>query len=232
MDAANTPGLQPEVGDPMRSWSLDATKLLVKMGLRIPGDSLNTTANEMNNDATNCPGGVRGRRHARLEPLRASALHNSRRDHRQRSPVTRRAIGVLALSLALAGCGTAASTGASHAPKPVPDSGLDSLLLTVADVNAVMGTSAMKPHQVVTQMADHRNLLPNLNCLGVWQVNEGPIYDPSHWKSLRQQLFAHRTPTSGTPSSCSPSSRTARPTRRATSSWSRGTGGRSAPTTM
>ena len=52
MDAANTPGLQPEVGDPMRSWSVDATKLLVKMGLRIPGDSLNTTANEMNTDAT------------------------------------------------------------------------------------------------------------------------------------------------------------------------------------
>jgi hypothetical protein len=103
--------------------------------------------------------------------------------------VTRRAIGVLALSLALAGCGTDASTGASHAPKPVSDSGLDSLLLTVADVNAVMGTSAMKPHQVVTQMADHRNLLPNLNCLGVWQVNEGPIYDPSHWKSVRQQLL-------------------------------------------
>jgi hypothetical protein len=52
MDAANTAGLQPEVGDPMRSWSLDATKLLVKMGLRIPGESLNTTATEMNNDAT------------------------------------------------------------------------------------------------------------------------------------------------------------------------------------
>lgn len=103
--------------------------------------------------------------------------------------MTKRAIGVLALSLALAGCGAGASTGASHAPKPVPDSGLDSLLLTVADVNAVMGSSAMKPHQVVTQMADHRNLLPNLNCLGVWQVNEGPIYDPSHWKSVRQQLL-------------------------------------------
>ena len=52
MDAANTPGLQPEVGDPMRAWSVDATKLLLKMGLRIPGDSLNTTATEMNNDAT------------------------------------------------------------------------------------------------------------------------------------------------------------------------------------
>jgi hypothetical protein len=52
MEAANTPGLQPEIANPMRSWSLDATKLLVKMGLRIPGDSLNTTATEMNNDAT------------------------------------------------------------------------------------------------------------------------------------------------------------------------------------
>lgn len=52
MSAANTPGLAPPVADPMRSWSLGATKLLVKMGLRIPGDSLNTTATEMNNQAT------------------------------------------------------------------------------------------------------------------------------------------------------------------------------------
>lgn len=52
MDAANTPGLDPAIANPMRSWSLDATKLLVKMGLRIPGESLNTTANEMNDDAT------------------------------------------------------------------------------------------------------------------------------------------------------------------------------------
>ncbi len=52
MNAANTPGLQPEIADPMRTWSVDATKLLVKMGLRIPGESLNTTATEMNDDAT------------------------------------------------------------------------------------------------------------------------------------------------------------------------------------
>jgi hypothetical protein len=51
MDAANTPGLQPEISDPMRVWSLGATKLLLKMGLRIPGDSLNSTATEMNNQA-------------------------------------------------------------------------------------------------------------------------------------------------------------------------------------
>jgi hypothetical protein len=52
MNAANTPGLQPDIADPMRTWSVDATKLLLKMGLRIPGESLNTTATEMNDDAT------------------------------------------------------------------------------------------------------------------------------------------------------------------------------------
>ena len=52
-----------------------------------------------------------------------------------------------------------------------------------------MGATGMQAHQPVSQMADHRNLLPNLNCLGVWQVNEAPIYDPSHWKSLRQQML-------------------------------------------
>jgi hypothetical protein len=51
MTAAQTAGLDPAIAEPMRIWSLGATKLLVKMGLRIPGDSLNSTATEMNNQA-------------------------------------------------------------------------------------------------------------------------------------------------------------------------------------
>lgn len=51
MQTAGTPGLDPSIANPMRIWSLGASKLLVKMGLRIPGDSLNSTANEMNNQA-------------------------------------------------------------------------------------------------------------------------------------------------------------------------------------
>jgi hypothetical protein len=52
MDTANTPGLRPDIADPMRIWSLGATKLLVKMGLRLRGEGLNSTATEMNNQAT------------------------------------------------------------------------------------------------------------------------------------------------------------------------------------
>ena len=100
--------------------------------------------------------------------------------------------GALALCLVLAGCGGGASSGASEPPKLVPDSALTGSLLDADELNAVMGTSGMMPHTPVSQMGDHRNLLPNLNCLGVWQVNEAPIYESSHWKSVRQQMS--RTP--------------------------------------
>lgn len=51
LSASNTAGLAPQIASPMRSWSLDATKLLIKMGLRGTGDTLDTTVNRMNNDA-------------------------------------------------------------------------------------------------------------------------------------------------------------------------------------
>jgi hypothetical protein len=50
MDAANTPGLQPDIADPMRSYSMHAAKLLVLMGLHSNGDSLNGTVTDMNAD--------------------------------------------------------------------------------------------------------------------------------------------------------------------------------------
>jgi PknH-like protein len=98
------------------------------------------------------------------------------------------AIGTLAFAAVLTGCG-ATTSGASAPPPSVPDSALDGLLLTTDEMNSVMGTSGMVAHAVVRQMGDDRNMLPNLNCLGVWQVNEAPIYDESHWKAVRQQLF-------------------------------------------
>ena len=100
--------------------------------------------------------------------------------------------GALALCAVLAGCGGGAASSASAPAKLVPDSALTASLLTADELNAVMGTSGMTPHHPVSQMDDNRNMLPNLNCLGVWQVNQSSIYESSHWKSVRQQLV--RTP--------------------------------------
>jgi hypothetical protein len=50
MSASTTPGLAPDIANPMRAWSFDATKLLVLMGLRAPRDTINAKANDINND--------------------------------------------------------------------------------------------------------------------------------------------------------------------------------------
>lgn len=51
LSASRVPGLPPEVSDPMQSWSVHATKLLLVMGLHGGGDSLNSSASQLNVDA-------------------------------------------------------------------------------------------------------------------------------------------------------------------------------------
>lgn len=101
-----------------------------------------------------------------------------------------RVLAALTVVLVLAGCGGNTTGGRPSGPKSVADNNLADLLLSGNEVNTIMGTSGMTPRgAVVTVMADNRNLLPNLNCLGVWQVTQTSIYDPSRWKALRQQLL-------------------------------------------
>ena len=53
LSASTTPGLQPEISGPMQSWSLNATRLILTMGLGGGGDALNSAATDLNNDAHN-----------------------------------------------------------------------------------------------------------------------------------------------------------------------------------
>lgn len=105
-------------------------------------------------------------------------------DHRFQA---RLLVSALALVLALAGCSTV-QRRSDPAPQLVPASALDELLLSADAINGIMATSGMTPHPPVTVMGDHRNLLPNLNCLAVWQVNEAAVYGDG-WTGLRQQLL-------------------------------------------
>jgi hypothetical protein len=51
LGASATPGLQREIAGPMRRWSLQATKLLLIMGVHGNDDMTNTAASELNDDA-------------------------------------------------------------------------------------------------------------------------------------------------------------------------------------
>jgi PknH-like extracellular domain len=104
--------------------------------------------------------------------------------------VKRLTVGLLALTLALAGCsGHNSESSSPPTPKPVTDSALDGLLLGPDQIDAIMSTTGMTPHKRVTATTDHRSLLPNLNCLGIWQVDEAAIYGADDWNALRQELL-------------------------------------------
>jgi len=49
--AATTPGVPPEVTAPMQAWSMKAAKLVLVMGVRGGGDTLNSTATDLNKSA-------------------------------------------------------------------------------------------------------------------------------------------------------------------------------------
>jgi hypothetical protein len=105
----------------------------------------------------------------------------------------RHAAAALAMALFLTSC-AGSSGGNAEAPRPttrspVPKSALDGMLLSAGDINTVMGTTAITPTDPFLTMDDHRNLLPNLNCLGIWQVGERAIYESSGWGAIRGQVL-------------------------------------------
>ncbi|MET0456891.1 MAG: sensor domain-containing protein [Mycobacterium sp.] len=95
---------------------------------------------------------------------------------------------LLALSLTLAGCSNS-GTEPPSTPELVSAAALDKALLSQDEIDTIMGTTGMTAHRRVEAMADHRNLLPNLNCLGIWQVNEAGVYGQDGWSALRQELL-------------------------------------------
>ena len=49
LEASATPGLGPDISTPMQKWSLQASKLLILMGVHAPDSSINGAANDLNN---------------------------------------------------------------------------------------------------------------------------------------------------------------------------------------
>jgi hypothetical protein len=108
--------------------------------------------------------------------------------------MNRHTIGVAVLCLLLASCAEKAAPSkpsGSTVPQAIPESAIDTLLLTPTDLNKVMGTTTLVGKPPANQMDDHRNLLPNLNCLGVWQIDESAIYGKTYTAVRKQTL---RTP--------------------------------------
>lgn len=101
----------------------------------------------------------------------------------------RYALATVAVGIAVAGCSGGPTATHPHTAKPVPPAELEGLLLDAGEIDSVMGTTGMTVHQAFSTMEDHRNLLPNLNCLGIWQIGETAIYGPSGFSGIRGQVL-------------------------------------------
>ncbi|CAN5840160.1 sensor domain-containing protein [soil metagenome] len=113
---------------------------------------------------------------------------------------TRLACGLGALVVLTAGCvtttdGTAksADTSQSSSSAPTkagrPDSPLERFLLSVDDVNGVMGTSDIELAGSSNDMSDHRSDISDPQCLGALYNAEQAVYEKTGWTDVVDQVL-------------------------------------------
>jgi hypothetical protein len=97
--------------------------------------------------------------------------------------------GIAALSL-VATASACSGGGDQKSPptSPVPLATVQSALLPADQVDAVMGVNGMTPGKPFTSFQDDRMLLPNVNCLGVYQPAEAAVYSDSGSSSVTGQI--------------------------------------------
>jgi len=102
---------------------------------------------------------------------------------------------VIAASVLLSGCvSTVSGTAvrAQHAaPIDVPqltEAKLDDVLLSVGELNGIMGSTQMKVTSELEEMTDHSGEVSDPDCLGAIYGAEEPVYAGSGWTAMRDQV--------------------------------------------
>jgi hypothetical protein len=102
---------------------------------------------------------------------------------------------VAAASVLLSGCmSTVAGRAvrAQHAAladvPPLDKTKLDAVLLTIGEVNGIMGATQMKVTSELQEMTDHSGEVSDPDCLGAIYGAEEPVYAGSGWTTVRDQV--------------------------------------------
>jgi outer membrane murein-binding lipoprotein Lpp len=102
---------------------------------------------------------------------------------------------VIAASVLLSGCvSTVSGTAvrAQHAaPIDVPaltEAKLDDVLLSIGELNGIVGSTQMKVTSELEEMTDHSGAVSDPDCLGAIYGAEEPVYAGSGWTAIRDQV--------------------------------------------
>lgn len=107
-----------------------------------------------------------------------------------------RALAMLTVATSvLTGCvNTVSGTAvrAQHAGRidvpPLRESGLDAVLLSIGEINGIMGATTMRVTGDFEEMTDHSADVSDPNCLGAIYAAEKPVYAGSGWTAMRDQV--------------------------------------------
>jgi outer membrane murein-binding lipoprotein Lpp len=107
-----------------------------------------------------------------------------------------RAFGaVVAASVLLTGCVSTVSGTALRAPHaapidvpPLTAAKLDGVLLSIGELNRIMGATQMKVTSALEEMTDHSAQVSDPDCLGAIYGAEEPVYGKSGWTGMRDQV--------------------------------------------
>ncbi len=102
---------------------------------------------------------------------------------------------IIAMSTLLSGCvatvdGTAVR-GRGVSPldaAPLSERELDGVLLSIGELNAIMGSTQMTLISDLDEMTDHSDEVSDPDCLGAVYGAEGPVYDGTGWVAVRDQV--------------------------------------------
>ena len=102
---------------------------------------------------------------------------------------------LLAASVLLSGCvSTVSGTAvrAQHAAPvdvaPLTEAKLDDVLLSIGELNGIMGSTQMKVTSELEEMTDHSGEVSDPDCLGAIYGAEEPVYAGSGWTAMRDQV--------------------------------------------
>ena len=102
---------------------------------------------------------------------------------------------VIAVSALLPGCTSTVSgtaVRAQHAAPvdvaPLTESKLDDVLLSIGELNGIMGSTQMKVTSELKEMTDHSGEVSDPDCLGAIYGAEEPVYAGSGWTAMRDQV--------------------------------------------
>lgn len=103
--------------------------------------------------------------------------------------------GVLAAAVLLSGCVSNISGNAVRAQNagpidvpPLDESKLDDVLLSIGELNGILGSTQMEITVELEEMSDHSTEVSDPDCLGAIYGAEEPVYEGTGWTAMRDQV--------------------------------------------